>query len=122
MATGRRAIVRRTRPDGDATLADGVVADLFVAARVFGLRILSLDGRIVLSPRVARSLDPPRSPDAPSRRVVRAGTDHEPAPRRHDDAVDDEAGPRPGLAALARQVDDNAQRLNALRDGDGATP
>ncbi len=117
MVTGRQATVRRTRPDDQATLADGLVVDLFLAARLFGRRILTLDGRVILSPTRMRTLDPPRpsssrqDPRRQSGEVTRS--DRGPAVS----AGDDQRAGRTDLTAISRRVDENARRLRALRGG-----
>lgn len=105
MARARRTRMQRHGPDAGASLSDGVVVDLFVAVRLLGFRVLTLDGRLVLDPATRPPTKPVRSPGG------RAPGDSR-SPRRPPDV---EPGSR--LAELAAAVEVNARRLRELTDG-----
>jgi hypothetical protein len=61
------------QPDADSSLADGVVVETRLVARLLGLRLLRVDGVVLVSPGRVREAPlpppPPGQPDAPSRRL-----------------------------------------------------
>jgi hypothetical protein len=68
------------QPDADGSLADGVVVETRIVARLLGLRLLRVDGVVLLSPgRVREPQLPPEAlaateePHRPSYDGVRAG-------------------------------------------------
>lgn len=107
MARARRTRVQRHGPDAGASLSDGVVVDLFVAVRLLGFRVLTLDGRLVLDPATRPPTKPVRSPGGRA-----PGDGRSPSPRRPPEV---EPGSR--LAELADAVEVNARRLRELADG-----
>ena len=89
------------QPDANSSLADGVVVETRLVARLLGLRLLRVDGVVLLSPgRVREPEVAARAPDPPA-----------PVVRQED------AGPRPGerLALAGRLIASTGSRLERTR-------
>jgi hypothetical protein len=51
------------RPDGGRQLADGLLVEASVVARLFRIRLLAIDARLIVTPaQVTADASPPRSP------------------------------------------------------------
>ena len=70
--SGTAAATVALQPDADSSLADGVVVETRLVARVLGLRLLRVDGVVLLSPGRVREVTFPESAPRPAGRV--AGT------------------------------------------------
>ena len=88
------------QPDADSSLADGIVVETRLVARLLGLRLLRVDGVVLLSPGRVREAPMP----APARGRSDAGS------RRVD-------GERPGerLALAERLIASTGSRLERAR-------
>jgi hypothetical protein len=98
-------------PDRNRRLADGVLVDASILARVFGIRLLTLDARVMLLPADVAT---PSSARADSRR---------PRASARPSAV--ESGPSgaigPGLADAVRAINEGAAILAEVRHDGSAT-
>jgi hypothetical protein len=92
-------------PDRNRRLADGVLVDARILARVFGLRLLTLDARVMLLPADVTTPSSARADSRRSRTSARSS------------AV--ESGPSgavgPGLADAVRCINEGAAILAAAR-------
>ena len=88
------------RPDADSSLADGVVVETRLVARLLGLRLLRVEGVVLLSPGRVR--------EEPLPVPARGSSDS--VSRRHD-------GERPGdrLALAERLIASTGSRLEQAR-------
>jgi hypothetical protein len=78
-------------PDGGRQLADGLVVEASIVARLFRIRLLAVDASLVVSPAHVKGRSPAVAPHARSRTIG------------------------PGLAAAERFLDDGAADLAASR-------
>ncbi len=84
------------RPDADNRLGDGVVVETILTARLLGVRILRVDGTVLLSPgRLVQA--PPQTTNGTAPTVAASATD--------DDT----------LARAGRLLRENGEQLRRLR-------
>jgi hypothetical protein len=93
------------QPDADSSLADGVVVETRLVARLLGLRLLRVDGVVLLSPGRVREAPMPATMPAPARGRSDAGS------RRADG---ERAGER--LALAERLIASTGTRLERARN------
>jgi hypothetical protein len=92
-------------PDRNRRLADGVLVDASILARVFGIRLLTLDARVMVLPAdVATPSSAP--PGSPRRRASARSSTVEPGP---SGAIG------PGLADAVRCINEGAAILAEVR-------
>jgi hypothetical protein len=74
LATGRTAATRLTAvPDGERQLSEGLLVEASVVARLFRVRLLSIDASLIISPARVTGRAPPPTRGAPPRRRIGAG-------------------------------------------------
>jgi hypothetical protein len=94
-------------PDRRRRLSDGVLVDASVQARLLGLRLLTLDATVVISPAQVTS---------PSSTVHRAPRDR--VPRSSGASPGRSVAARPGLAQAVQSINEAAAVLaETRRDG-----
>lgn len=106
-------------PDSSRRLSDGLVIETSVLARLLGVKLLTLEGTVLVSPAQIHELGDPSTASAPTRGSTAAprqasGNDR-PAPRQDSmpsPRLDEAPGTRLGLAA--RMIHESSDDLRDL--------
>jgi hypothetical protein len=95
--------------DPAETASDGLAVETYVLARLLGIKLLTLEGLVLVTPAAVRRPDgspttsPPRGPEQPRERD-----------RSRRAIVANGSGPGSGLAGAARLLDECTEELRAL--------